>query len=76
MSHPTPQQYKALFEDDKRGAAILEHLVQVFARDAVVEGGIDALLKTYKHAGQRKVLDFITSQINRANGVTEQPEEP
>jgi hypothetical protein len=75
MSHPTPELYKALFEDDKRGAAILDHLIQVFARDAVVEGGIDAVLKTYKHAGQRKVLDFIASQINRANGVQTQEEE-
>lgn len=73
MSHaphiPTPQEYAALFEHDARGVAILEHLIQVFARPPVVDGGIDAVLKTYERGGQRKVLDFINNQINRANGV-------
>lgn len=69
MSAPTATEYKALFEDDKRGAAILEHLIQVFARPAVVTGGIDAVLATYQRDGQRRVLEFITSQINRANGI-------
>ena len=73
MSDPSPAEYKALFEDDRRGAVILEHLMQAFARPAVVTGGIDAVLETYQRAGQRKVLDFIVSQINRASGV--QPEE-
>lgn len=66
---PDPLQYKALFEDDLRGAAILEHLTQVFARPAVVKGGIDAVLETYQRDGQRRVLEFIVGQINRANGV-------
>lgn len=73
MHTPSPQLYKALFEDDKRGAAILEHLTQAFARPPVSTGGIDAVLQTYERGGQRKVLDFIVNQINRANGV--QPEE-
>lgn len=75
MSVPTAAEYKALFEDDKRGAAILEHLIQVFARPAVVTGGIDAVLATYQRDGQRRVLEFITSQINRANGVDVNEEE-
>lgn len=75
MSVPTPKEYKALFEDDKRGAVILEHLIQVFARPAVVSGGIDAVLTTYQRDGQRRVLEFITSQINRANGVDVNEEE-
>lgn len=70
MSHtPNPDLYKQIFEDDKRGAAILEHLTQVFARPAVVKGGIDAVLETYQRDGQRRVLEFIVSQINRAHGV-------
>lgn len=69
MSDPTPQDYKDLFEDDRRGAAILEHLIRAFARPAVVTGGIDAVLATYQRDGQRRVLEFITNQINRANGV-------
>ena len=75
MSSPTPNEYKALFEDDKRGVAILEHLIQVFARPAVVTGGIDAVLATYQRDGQRRVLDFIHNQVNRANGVDVNEEE-
>jgi len=69
MHNPTPQEYKALFQDDKRGAAILEHLTRAFARPAVVTGGIDAVLETYQRDGQRRVLEFIVNQINRAEGV-------
>lgn len=75
MSDPTPQDYAALFEDDRRGAAILEHLTRIFARPAVVKGGIDAVLETYQRDGQRRVLEFIVSQINRANGVDVNQEE-
>lgn len=74
MSDPTPQDYKDLFEDDRRGAAILEHLIRAFARPAVITGGIDAVLATYQRDGQRRVLEFITNQINRANGVQEASE--
>lgn len=69
MSNPGPKEYAALFEDDQRGAAILEHLTRTFARPAVVKGGIDAVLETYQRDGQRRVLEFIVNQINRAHGV-------
>lgn len=76
MSHnPTPADYAALFEDDKRGAAILEHLTRTFARPAVVTGGIDAVLETYQRDGQRRVLEFIVTQCNRAHGVDANQEE-
>lgn len=75
MSEPTPDMYKAVFEDDKRGAAILEHLLLRFARPAVVKGGIDAVLETYQRDGQRRVLEFIATQINRADGVQVNQEE-
>lgn len=75
MTTPTPDLYKQVFEDDRRGAAILEHLTQLFARPAVTEGGIDAVLKTYHRDGQRRVLEFIVGQINRANGVQDPNEE-
>ena len=70
--NPTPEDYRDLFETDRRGARILEHLARVFIRPPVTEGGIDAVLKTFTHAGQRKPLDFIVTQINRANGVREE----
>lgn len=75
MHTPSPELYKEVFEDDKRGAAILEHLTQIFARPAVVKGGIDAVLETYQRDGQRRVLEHIVSQINRAHGVNDQEQE-
>ena len=30
---------------------------------------LDAVLETYRRAGQRAVLDYILNQINRAHGV-------
>lgn len=64
-----PSTYKAIFEDDRRGAAILEDLIRRFSRPAATEGGIDAVLKTYQRDGMRQVCEFIVTQINRANGV-------
>ena len=61
--------YREIFEDDRRGAAIFEDLTQRFARPAVTTGGIDAVLQTYHRDGMRRVVEFIVSQINRANGV-------
>lgn len=67
-----PSVYKDIFEDDRRGAAVLEDLIQRFARPQVNSGGIDAVLKTYERGGMRLVLDFIAAQINRANGVPDE----
>lgn len=72
--NPTPEDYKDLFETDKRGVRILDHLIRRFVRPPVTDGGIDAVLKTYMHEGQRAPLDFITMQINRANGVQDEGE--
>jgi hypothetical protein len=69
--NPTPEDYRDLFEVDRRGARILEHLARMFVKNPVTDGGIDAVLKTFTYAGQRKPLDFIVNQINRANGVQE-----
>ncbi len=65
----TPATYKEVFEDSRAGQLVLENLVSVFTQDAVTAGGIDAVLKTYMRVGQRRVLDHILRQINRANGV-------
>jgi hypothetical protein len=73
---PTPQDYAAIFEDHKVGAAILEDLIQKFARDPVMKGGIDAVLQTYANGGARKVLDHICNQINRAHDVPINEEPP
>ncbi len=75
LNRATPADYKAIFEDDRRGAAILEHLTLQFARPAVTTGGIDAVLQTYHRDGQRRVIEYIVTQINRANGVQDPNEE-
>lgn len=66
---PTPDLYRAIFETDQRGAAILDDLIRRFTRPAVTDGGIDAVLKTYERMGMQRVLHHIVGQINRANGV-------
>jgi hypothetical protein len=71
----TPQLYAAVFEVDKRGAAILEDLVRRFTLPAVISGGIDAVLQTYLRQGQQSVINHILLQINRANGVPDPNEE-
>lgn len=75
MTDITPQQFKALFEDDKRGAAILDSLICRFTRKVYVPGGHEADRQTCYNAGQRDVIEFIVSQINRANGVDINQEE-
>ena len=70
---PTPQDYADIFETDRRGARLLEDLIQRFSRPGVSKGGIDAILQTYERNGQRNVIEFIVNQINRANGVQVDP---
>lgn len=72
----TPHDYRIVFEDNPIGAGILEELIKMFARPSVSDGGIDAILKTYERGGQRKVLEYIAAQINRANGVEDPNEQP
>lgn len=66
--------YRQIFEVDKRGAAILEHMVVLFSQPASVEGGIDAVLKTYHRMGQHSVVQHIIKQLNRANQVPDTQE--
>ena len=65
-----PELFREIFEVDKRGAALLEHLIERFSQPAVTDGGIDAVLKTYERMGSNRVVQYIVGQINRANGVT------
>ena len=65
----TPEMFREVFEEHPTGRIVLDALIRRFTRPAVTEGGIDAVLKTFLHQGQRAPLDFIVMQINRANGV-------
>lgn len=65
--------YQRLFDRNPEGEAILEDLVKRFSLPPSFDEH-NASLKTYYRAGQRSVIDFILSRVNRANGVTEHAE--
>lgn len=60
--------YKRLFDESDIGQAILEDLVRRFSLPPCFDE-YNAEIKTYYRAGQRSVIDFILSRINRATGV-------
>lgn len=64
-----------IFETDRRGAEVYEVLYRRFAAPAKVhtEGGIDAVLKTYRAAAHREVIEYIVTRCNRARGVRDEP---
>lgn len=62
--------YKRLFEETPCGQEVLEELIARFSMPPSFDEH-NASLKTYYRAGQRSVVDFILSRINRANGVTD-----
>lgn len=67
----TEHDYKRLFDEDPAGAAILEDLVSRFSMGPSFDEH-NAVLKTYFREGQRSVINFILSRINRANGVNDE----
>ena len=61
--------YLAIFEDDRRGAAVLEDLHARFGTPKVTtDGGIDAVLKTYTSTAKSTVVAYILNRIARAKG--------
>lgn len=64
----TEHDYKHLFTETDQGEAILNDLVSRFSLPPSFDEH-NAEIKTYYRAGQRSVIDFILSRINRANGV-------
>ena len=68
--------YSRVFEADPNGVAILDELTRLFARPAVVEGGIDAILKTYQRDGARRVVEYIINKINEAHDIQPPEDDP
>lgn len=66
--------YHDVFEVHLLGQKVFDDLYRRFAARARVhtDGGIDAVLKTYKDAAQRDVLEYIVKRINQHNGVNDQ----
>lgn len=63
----TPETYLDVFERHPAGAAVLADLAKRFAgKGAVVKGGIDAVLETYRRAGNREVIDLIGNMLDQA----------
>jgi hypothetical protein len=70
MSDQLPAQlYADIFEDDTRGAAILEELIQMFGRNPYVKGGLEGARQTDFNAGANKPVQFILGRINQSHGV-------
>lgn len=65
----TPEMYVRVFEQHAEGALVLEDLIQRFARNGYVAGGHEADREMVYRAGQRRVVDFVVSMINRVHGV-------
>lgn len=65
--------FLAIFEDDRRGVEVFESLYKRFAATTTVHttGGIDAVLRTYRSAAHRELLDHIVIRCNRARGITD-----
>jgi hypothetical protein len=62
-----PMVYVRVFVNNPEGAQVLEEMERLFVRSVVLEGD-NAALKTYFRQGQRDVIEWIASRINRANG--------
>ena len=62
--------YRDLFEVDVRGQEVFADLYKRFYAHARVhtDGGIDAVLRTYKDASRRDVVQHIVNMINLAGG--------
>lgn len=77
--HQIADLYREVFEVNVRGQLVYEDLYRRFAARAKVhtDGGIDAVLKTYRDAAHREVIEHIVRMCNLSRGVDdEQPEAP
>ena len=63
VTKATAETYRNVFDLDINGNRILEHLTQVFCRDAFT----DSERETCHRLGQQSVVNFIVNNINRAN---------
>lgn len=70
-----PEAYARVFDGFPEGRQILEELVARFGGNPYVRGGHEADRETAYRAGQRRVVDFILTRINQANGVHDAPDD-
>lgn len=67
----TPDDYALIFDVNRTGQKILDDLLKRFANKRRGNEGINRILDTFEYQGQRNVLDYIVTQINKANGVND-----
>jgi uncharacterized protein (DUF1330 family) len=66
-----PAVYARVFEGHHEGVQILDDLTARFGGALFVKGGEEGRRETDFRLGRRAVLDFIVTQINRANNVAD-----
>lgn len=71
----TPQDYQYLFEQTGSvGERVYNDLARRFgSHSPYVRGGHEAERESCYRAGRRSVIDYVVKQVNRANGVKDDP---
>ena len=67
LQRATPETYRNMFDMDLNGQRILEHLTNVFCKDAFVSNDKGGERETCYRLGQQSVINFIILNINQAN---------
>ncbi|MGR2670542.1 Bbp19 family protein [Acinetobacter soli] len=67
VKRATPETYRIVFDLDVNGQRVLEHLTQVFCKDAFVPNDKGGERETCYRLGSQGVINFIVNNINTAN---------
>ncbi|MEQ1298846.1 hypothetical protein ABLT94_13300 [Acinetobacter soli] len=67
VKRATPETYRIVFDLDVNGQRVLEHLTQVFCKDAFVPNDKGGERETCYRLGAQGVINFIVNNINTAN---------
>lgn len=67
VKRATPETYRNVFDLDANGQRVLEHLTQVFCKDAFVPNDKGGERETCYRLGSQGVINFIVNNINQAN---------
>lgn len=71
----TPEDYKAIFEDHKTGARVLDDLILRFGSvPPKAPDGLNRVVDQFEYMGQRRVIEFIALRLGQANGERSQGE--
>lgn len=71
----TPEMYARVFETHHEGRLVLEDLANRFGGNPYRKGGLEAARQTDFGCGENNVINWITSQVNRAGELPAATEE-